>query len=214
MRATLIIATFLAATTAFASEQTTTASLIAKLTSGNAREASAKPVHPHNSAARRSEVAKDQHPFAVVVGCSDSRVPPEVVFDQGLGDLFVVRTAGEVLDKPSMGSIEYGVEHLHAHLIVVLGHERCGAVKAAVEGGDVPPNIQSLIDAIRPAVDETKNMKGDTVDLAVRANVLRVVKEISADPALAHAIESGEVAVVGMYYDLDTGKATKITSIR
>jgi carbonic anhydrase len=132
-------------------------------------------------------------------------VPPEIVFDQGYGDLFVVRVAGEVLDAPSLGSIEYAVDHLGARLVVVMGHERCGAVKAAVDGGDAPPNIASLVQAIRPAVDEVAALKGDTLDLAIRANVRRVAKQIASDPVL-----HDHATVVGMYYDLDTGKVSEV----
>lgn len=170
---------------------------LARLKKGNARAASGSFTHPHQSTADRAALAKAQHPFAVVLSCSDSRVPPELVFDQGYGDLFVVRVAGEVVDAPGLGSIEYAVEHLGPRLVVVLGHERCGAVKAAVDGGEAPPNIASLIKAIQPAVDEVKDAKGDKLDLAMRANVRRVVRQVAVDV---------NVKVVGMVYDLDTGK--------
>src|SRR5437773_6396301 len=111
------------------------------------------------AAKRRAELTKSQHPFAIIVSCSDSRVPPEIVFDQGLGDLFVLRVAGNVIDDHSLGSIEYAVDHLAVRLIVVLGHQRCGAVKAAKEtiddNGKAPGHIESLVTAIRPAVDAT-----------------------------------------------------------
>src|SRR6059036_1627413 len=110
---------------------------------------------------RREELAKSQHPFAVVLGCSDSRVPPEIVFDQGLGDLFVLRVAGNVINDESLGSIEYAVDHLAVRLIVVLGHQRCGAVKAEKDTiaakGEAPGHIQSLVTAIKPAVEATVN---------------------------------------------------------
>ena len=169
-----------------------------RLRDGNARMVSGKPEHPRQSTSARTAVATEQHPFAIVVGCSDSRVPPELVFDQGLGDLFVVRSAGQVVDAPALGSIEYALAHLGSRLVVVLGHEHCGAVKAAIDGGAAPPNIQSLITAIRPAVDEVSQMSGDKLDLAVRANVNRVVRQLRNN--------SPGVRVVGMYYDLDTGK--------
>lgn len=173
-----------------------------RLQKGNARVVSGKPAHPHQSKTDRTAVATVQKPFAVVVSCSDSRVPPELVFDQGLGDLFVVRVAGEVIDAPGLGSIEYAIAHLGPRLIVVLGHERCGAVKAAIDGGDASPNVASLISAIRPAVDAVAAMKGDKLDLAVRANVARVTRQIRA--------ATPGVKVVGMYYDLDTGKVEEV----
>jgi carbonic anhydrase len=116
-----------------------------KLTEGNARFISCNVTHPGQSKERLQELVSGQHPFAVVVGCSDSRVPPEIIFDQGLGDIFVVRTAGKVLDNAVLGSIEYAVEHLSVPLVVVLGHDSCGAVKAAVEGGTVPDHLDRLV---------------------------------------------------------------------
>ena len=130
-----------------------------RLKTGNQRFVASKLQHPHQSAERRTELATSQHPFAIVLGCADSRTAPEVVFDQGLGDIFVIRVAGNVLNDETLGSIEYGVEHLGAQLIVVLGHERCGAVKAAREliaaKAEAPGHIQSLIKAIQPAVETT-----------------------------------------------------------
>src|SRR5260221_10557754 len=117
----------------------------------------------------RRAVAKRQMPFAIIVGCSDSRVGPEIVFDQGLGDIFVVRTAGQVVDATALGSIEYAVEHLGSSLIVVLGHERCGAVSAAVAVTKEPGHIAAVLKAIEPAGEQTKSKPGDPVENAVRA---------------------------------------------
>src|SRR5438067_11616610 len=137
------------------------AEAIAKLKEGNARYTSGNLQHPGQTTERRAELAKSQHPFAIIVSCSDSRVPPEIVFDQGLGDLFVVRVAGNVIDDHSQGSIEYAVDHLAVRLIVVLGHQSCGAVKAAKETiaakTKATAHIQSLITAIQPAVEATIN---------------------------------------------------------
>jgi carbonic anhydrase len=124
---------------------------LARLEEGNRRAASNHSTHPHASSARRGEVAQSQSPFAVIVSCSDSRVPPELLFDQGYGDLFVIRIAGNVVEDTALGSIEYAVEHLGAKLLVVLGHERCGAVKATVDGGEAPGHIGSIVNAIKPA---------------------------------------------------------------
>lgn len=179
-----------------------------RLQKGNGRVISGKPAHPHQSKTDRTALANGQKPFAVVVSCSDSRVPPELVFDQGLGDLFVIRVAGEVVDSPALGSIEYAIAHLGSRLIVVLGHERCGAVKATIDGGAASPNIQSLISAIQPAVDAVAGMKGDKLDLAVRANVERVVRQIRAATT-----SDTTVKVTGMYYDLDTGKVENVPSV-
>jgi carbonic anhydrase len=184
---------------------------LARLKRGNVRAAHGASIHPHQNGPRRRELASGQQPFAIIVACSDSRVPPELVFDQGLGDLFVIRVAGNVVDDTALGSIEYAVEHLGAKLIVVLGHERCGAVKAAVDGGEAPAHIGSLVRAIAPAVVETANMKGDRLDLAVRANVRRVVRQLSdSEPLLHEAVQKKGLEVVGMEYDLDTGSVESI----
>ncbi len=162
------------------------------------------------AAKRRTELAKSQHPFAIIVSCSDSRVPPEIVFDQGLGHLFVLRVAGNVINNESLGSIEYAVDHLAVRLIVVLGHQRCGAVKAAKETiaakGKAPGHIESLVTAIKPAVDSTAN--GD-LDATIKANVKHVVDALrSSTPILKAKVDSGDVQVTGAYYSLDTGAVT------
>src|SRR5207248_10775636 len=133
--------------------------------------------HPGQTAERRAELANTQHPFATIVDCSDSRVPPEIVFDQGLGDLFIFRVAGNVIDDHGLGSIEYAVDHLGVRLIVVLGHQRCGAVQAAKETmaakGKAPGHIESLVTAIKPAVEATAK---DDLDTTVTSNVKNVVQ--------------------------------------
>src|SRR6266568_9358587 len=159
------------------------------------------------AAKRRAELTKSQHPFAIVVGCADSRVPPEIVFDQGLGDLFVLRVAGNVIDDHSLGSIEYAVDHLAVRLIVVLGHQRCGAVKAARDTiaakTEAPGHIQSLVTAIRPAVEATLHGELETT---VKANVKDVGQALrSSAPVLKPKVDSGEIRVVGAYYSLDIG---------
>jgi carbonic anhydrase len=135
------------------------ADAISKLKEGNGRYAGGNLQHPGQTTERRAELANSQYPFAAIVSCSDSRVPPEIVFDQGLGDLFVVRVAGNVIDDHGLGSIEYSVDHLGVRLIVVLGHQSCGAVKAARETiaarSKAPGHIQSLVAAIQPAVEAT-----------------------------------------------------------
>ena len=183
---------------------------ISKLKEGNGRYTSGNLQHPGQTTERRAELAKSQHPFAIIVSCSDSRVPPEIVFDQGLGDLFVVRVAGNVIDDHSQGSIEYAVDHLAVRLIVVLGHQSCGAVKAAKETiaakTKAAAHIQSLITAIQPAVEATIN--GD-LDATVKANVKDVVQALSSStPILKPKVDSGEVQVIGAYYSLDTGSVT------
>ena len=205
------------------------ADALARLKEGNGRFTSGNLQHPHQSAdertaiavnsyenlgmtaaqaaTRREELAKSQHPFAIIVGCADSRVPPEIVFDQGLGDLFVLRVAGNVVNDHSLGSIEYAVDHLAVRFIVVLGHQSCGAVKAAREtiaaGGKAPGHIQSLVAAIRPAV---KAAGSADLDATIKANVKNVVEALrSSMPVLKPKVDSGELKVVGANYSLDTG---------
>lgn len=180
------------------------------LKDGNKRFASGKMTHPSQSTQRVTQVAKAQHPVAVVVSCSDSRVPPEIVFDQGIGDLFVIRTAGEVVKDVELGSIEYAVEHLHVPLIIVLGHKRCGAVEAAVKGGVAPGNIASIVELIKPAVEEAKKQKGDVLDNAVKINVRMVSEKIKNSEIIGHFVKEKRVKVVKGYYDLDDGTVTII----
>lgn len=177
-----------------------------KLIDGNKRYVAAKLSHPNQTAERRTEVAKGQHPFAVIVGCSDSRVPPEIIFDQGIGDLFVIRVAGNIVDDVALGSIEYAVEHLAVQLIVVLGHERCGAVEATVKGGGTAGHIGSLVEAIKPAVEKVKEQPGDLVDNAIKSNVKMIVQKLkSSKPILENLVKKGTLKIVGVRYDLDDG---------
>jgi carbonic anhydrase len=188
------------------------AEAISKLKEGNGRYTSGNLQHPGQTTERRTELANVQHPFAVIVSCSDSRVPPEIVFDQGLGDLFIVRVAGNIINDQGLGSIEYAVDHLGSHLILVLGHQRCGAVQAAKETiaakGKAPGHIESLVTAIKPAVEATA--KKD-LDATIKANVNHVVDELrSSMPILKTKVDSGQVQVIGGYYSLDTGAVTFI----
>lgn len=177
-----------------------------RLVAGNQRFAQGQPSHSNTSLERRAEVAKGQHPFAIVVGCADSRVPPELVFDQGLGDLFVVRSAGEVLGDAAIGSIEYAVEHLGCEFIVVLGHERCGAVKAVVDGGDLPAHLSAFTPAILPVVESAKKKGGDVLDNAVRSNASRIARQLSeCEPVLSEYGHLGKLRIVAARYDLDSG---------
>ena len=213
------------------------ADAISRLKEGNSRFMAGNMQHPHDTsderayiaknsfenpgamslgmtteqaAKRRGELTKSQHPFAIILSCSDSRVPPELVFDEGLGDLFIVRVAGNVLNDEGLGSIEYGVEVLGARLILVLGHQSCGAVDAAMKTvaakGKAPGHIQSLITAIKPVVQSTP--KGD-LETTTKANVKHVVDALrSSAPILKGRVDAGEVQVIGGYYTLDSGAVT------
>jgi len=177
---------------------------LAKLKEGNARFSGSKVSEGKPTAARRAETAQAQHPFAIVLGCADSRTAPEIVFDQNIGDLFVVRTAGNLIDDHALGSIEYAVAHLGTRLIVVLGHERCGAVKAALESDHAPGHIESLVRDIQPAIKATKGKPGDALAAAVAENARQVAAQIKAKAELGDLTK--EVRIVSAVYDLDTGK--------
>lgn len=182
-----------------------------KLMEGNKRYASARTAHPNQTPARRAEVIEGQHPFAVIVACSDSRVPPEIIFDQGLGDVFVVRLAGHVLNDEALGSIEYAVDHLGTRLIMVLGHDGCGAVTAAVKGGGAPGHIGSVMNAIAPAVRKAQDRPGDLLKNAIRENVAMVVEQLqSSAPLLQALVKNGGLNIVGAHYHLDDGKVTLV----
>jgi len=199
----LILLVFIASAAVFAYEAEDARQ---KLIEGNKRYVDAKMIYPNQTALRRSEIAKGQHPFAVILGCSDSRVPPEIIFDQGLGDLFVIRVAGNITDNVVLGSIEYAVEHLGVRYIMVLGHEGCGAVEATVKEGHAPGHIDCIVKAIRPVLKKIKNSPGDTLDNAVRANVLSVVAQLkSSKPILAELFKKGELVIDGARYDLEDG---------
>jgi carbonic anhydrase len=190
------------------------AEAISKLKEGNGRYTTGNLQHPGQTAERRTELANTQHPFATILSCSDSRVPPEIVFDQGLGDLFIVRVAGNVINDEGLGSIEYSVDHLGTRLILVLGHQSCGAVKAARETiaakGKAPGHIESLVTAIKPAVEATAK---EDLDATIKANVKNVVQALrSSTPILKTEVDSGKIQVIGGYYTLDTGAVTFLES--
>lgn len=190
-------------------EKITADSVLAELKTGNGHHVAHRYQHPHETLERRRQLVSGQHPHAEILSCSDSRVPPEIVFDQGLGDLFIVRVAGNVATDTEIGSLEYGAEHLHIPLLVVLGHESCGAVTAAVEGGAPEGHIGSLLNLIKPAVEKTRGMSGDAVSNAVRMNVEMIVKQLrSSTPILSELVAQGKLRIVGAVYSIDTGSVT------
>jgi|GEM_PF-188719 len=180
------------------------------LLEGNRRYVSGHAKGPNRSAARRMELAQGQNPIAVVVSCSDSRVPPELLFDQGFGDIFAIRIAGNIVDANALGSIEYAVDHLGTKLVLVLGHERCGAVTAALQGGTAPGNIKSIVEGIQPAIEKGKARytgHGELLETCVKTNVKLVAEKIrTSPPILSEKVEDGMLRVVGAYYDLDSGQ--------
>ncbi|MEW2414739.1 carbonic anhydrase [Streptomyces sp. NPDC046866] len=186
---------------------------LAQLVAGNRRWRTYHERHPDRSAAVRRTLVGSQHPFAVVLGCIDSRVPPELVFDQGLGDLLTVRSAGEVLDEAVLGSIAYGVLELDVPLVVVLGHQGCGAVTAAVQAAEtrtpLPGHVMYLAEQIRPVIDF--GLQGRArVDAAVTANVRRVRASLTREPDLAPRIAAGRLAVIGAQYELTSQRVHRV----
>ena len=145
-----------------------------KLLEGNRRFAAGEMINPNRSLQRREEITCGQDPFGIVATCSDSRVAPELIFDQGLGDIFVVRIAGNIVDRADSGSIEYAAKHLGVKLVLILGHSNCGAVGAAVECVEVEGDVGYVVDAIKPAVDRVKGCKENMCDAAARENVARI----------------------------------------
>ena len=166
------------------------------LKEGNARFVSGKSSRKENYSTDREQLADGQHPFAVVLCCSDSRVAPEILFDQGLGDLFVIRNAGNVVDEDVLGSIEYAVEHLHSKLVVVLGHSSCGAVTATCQGGDLPGHVMAIVERIRPSLDATFPIDG-----SARRHAQRTALQISENEIVRHE----KAFVAAAFYNIRSG---------
>lgn len=187
------------------------------LQDGNARFISGKQEAKSLGDDRRKELAKGQHPFATIISCSDSRVPPEHVFNQGLGDLFIIRVAGNVADPIELGSIEYAAEHLSVPLVMVLGHRKCGAVTATVDSnGKAEGNIGAIVKKIAPAVDAAKKSgkeKDNLLNAAIDENARQTARTLTEkSPILKHLVESGKVKIVVGVYDLDSGKVEILDS--
>jgi carbonic anhydrase len=184
---------------------------LCELWEGNRRFQRDESIGPRRDGARRASVADAQTPFAAVVACSDSRVPPELLFDQGLGDLFVVRVAGNVIGSDALGSLEYAAEHLEVPAIVVLGHSRCGAVSAAIRGESGSPHIEGVLAALRPAVEATAALRGDRAANAAREHVRRLVTELpTRSSVLRRRVDTGRLDIVGAYYDVSTGAVEQL----
>ncbi len=181
------------------------------LMEGNLRFMENHPIHPDQTLERLRELKQGQHPFAVIVSCSDSRVPPELIFDQGLGDLFVVRNAGNIISDYELGSIEYAVEHLETELIVVLGHTECGAISTFVEHkqDSFSNHIQDIVNYIK-AEPEEMVLDENTFDYSFKAMVANVqhgIKVIeNSEPVLKDLAETNRIKVVGMIYHINSGK--------
>jgi carbonic anhydrase len=187
--------------------------VISELKAGNEHHAAKRYQHPNQTEARQRELASGQHPHAAILSCADSRVAPEIIFDQGLGDLFDVRVAGNVAGDPELASLEYAAEHLHVPVIVVMGHQKCGAVTAATQSGEAEGHLPTLVNAIRPAVERARKLPGDLVENAVRINVEMVVDQLRrSQPILSGLVAKHELQIVGAVYSLDSGRVEWLPS--
>jgi carbonic anhydrase len=179
---------------------------LATLMAGNKRYKTSHLRHPHETAVWRHQLTTAQHPFATILTCSDSRVPPELVFDVGLGDLFVIRVAGNVASDDVVGSIEYAVEHLGTRLVLVMGHQSCGAIEASLNGGEPNTHIDSVTKPIEPAVALARQEIGDLIANSVLENVRLVVAHLrESKPILAQRVENGSIRILGAVYSLESG---------
>jgi carbonic anhydrase len=199
---------------AFAGENPGTrdpAASLQKLMAGNQRFVSGKTLHPDQGADRREGLVQGQNPFAIILSCSDSRVPPELIFDQGLGDLFVVRVAGNTFTDLELGSIEYGASVLKAPLIMVLGHDHCGAVEATLKDKPLPGHIEALAKRIKPDLKGKTCATDDKLRCAIEANVESLVGQLGkSEPVLAPLVKEGKLKVVGARYNLATGVVERL----
>jgi len=187
-----------------------------RLMAGNERYTTNRSLPLNESNQRRTEVAQGQHPFATIFSCVDSRVPPELVFDRGLGDLFVIRTAGHVIDEAVLGSLEFGVAELQIPLLMVLGHAKCGAVTASIEAvehhAEAPASIAYLVKGITPAIELAEEETGDKLTNCINANIALTVKRLREAPILAEAVAAGKLLVVGARYELESGTVEMVES--
>ena len=190
-------------------EKPTPEQVIQMLKDGNKRFVQGKAVHPHGGIDRRALANKEnqaKYAFATIVSCSDSRVPPELIFDTGIMDLFVIRIAGNICNTDEAGSIEYGLFNVNTPLLIIMGHSKCGAVTATAKGGEAHGHIGGIVKLIAPAVNNVKNQPGDLVDNAIKENARLVAAAIaSSKPVLGKMVEEGKIAVIPAYYDIDTG---------
>ncbi len=181
------------------------------LMQGNQRFTSGKSRHTNQSLANLRAVAKSQKPFAAILSCADSRVPSEIVFDRGFGDLFICRVAGNVVTAEETGSLEFGTLVLGSKVLMVIGHKKCGAVDATIKGAQVPGQIASLLDAIKPGITNLNATKAAQLEAAVKANVVYQVGKIKESPVISKLVEDGQLKVIGGYFDFDSGKVSLVS---
>jgi carbonic anhydrase len=211
MKVRLLMALVLMIMVSCSGNKSTERNALEDLISGNERFITGHPLHPNETLLRMRNLKKGQEPFVVLVSCSDSRVPPELIFDQGLGDIFSVRTAGNVIGDYELGSIEYAVEHLGCKLVVVMGHQECGAVKAYLQHKDHyehHDHIKHIVDYMGFLQDSTQQVHSDsmTTDQAVEMNIRHGVSILkNSEPLLKNLNEKGELKIMGAIYELETG---------
>jgi carbonic anhydrase len=196
---------------AMAQDNITPEQALQRLIEGNQRFVNGKRENPHQDRARLTEVAKAQKPFAAILSCADSRVPSEIIFDQGFGDLFVCRVAGNIATPEEIGSLEFGTLVLGAKVILIMGHERCGAVDATIKGAQVPGQIATLLDAIKPSLKNAESQTGDSLEKATKANVLFQIERLKTSPVISQLIQEEKLKIAGGYYDLDTGTVSLVS---
>lgn len=176
-----------------------------KLLAGNARFMKGKSIHPNQTVQKRKELVSEQKPFAIIISCSDSRVPSEIIFDQGLGDIFSIRVAGNIVDSVELDSVEFAVDELKVPLILVLGHQNCGAVTAVLEGTHAVDDLKDVEPYLLPALKESKKLPGDPLENAIKTNVWFVIKSLENKPLLSKLIAKKKLQILGGYYELETG---------
>lgn len=182
------------------------------LIDGNKRFVTEKMLHQNHSKSRRDELKDGQQPIATILTCSDSRVPPVDIFDQGLGDLFVVRVAGNIAGDHALGSIEYGVAHLHTPLVIIMGHGSCGAIAAVASGATLEGHIATLTPTIQAALKNVKETEKDRINLAAKELAKQVAERVAtSEPVIADLVHSGKTRVIPAYYDFETGKVSFLT---
>jgi len=181
---------------------------IHQLMEGNERYVKDQLLHPNRSVIRREAIVAKQEPFAIILGCADSRVSPEIIFDQGIGDLFIVRVAGNVAGPVELDSLQFSAEYLHSSVILVLGHENCGAVTAVLNRQT--KDIENVAALIEPAIQQIRRSEGNILEKAIRANVKAIVLKVKAAPLIKELIEKDKITVIGGYYELASGKVILI----
>ncbi len=186
--------------------------VLEELVAGNKRFIENRPEAPNQDFIRLREVSTGQKPLVSILSCADSRVPVEIVFDRGLGDLFVVRDAGNIATPEEIGSLEYGTAILGSKILMVLGHESCGAVKAALDGKPLPGQIATIVAAIQPSIDrENQNNSQEFYTKTIKQNVLLQIQKLNSSSLLHNLVREGKLKIVGAYYSLKTGKVEILT---